>query len=188
MRCHPVPSGAVPCPAVRCGAVPCCAMLSFEDTVPGIMRSTRYQVPVCSCVLFCLPSSLIVHPLGPVLVSPTRKSHSYCQSECDIANKHKALHRAISSAQVALGITKSLVAPNHGPLLSAPFAFSCVLPYASVPGGVSRLPSGALCISYSSILMFRSSGDCARPKLLDKERWSQTLAGDGLWRLARSCG
>ena len=42
--------------AVRCRAVPCCAVLSFEHTtVPGTMRSTRYQVPVRTCVYssFC---------------------------------------------------------------------------------------------------------------------------------------
>ena len=40
---------------------------------------------------------------------------------------------------------KTLVAPNHGPLLSAPFTLRCVvLPCASVAGGVTRPPSGAL--------------------------------------------
>ena len=45
---------AVPYPALRCGAVPCCAALSFVHTaVPG-MRSTRYQVPACTCgLVFC---------------------------------------------------------------------------------------------------------------------------------------
>ena len=39
------------------------------------------------------------------------------------------------------------------------------------------------------VLEFRSSGDdCARPKSLDEEIWSQTLADDGLRRLARSRG
>ena len=48
------------------------------------------------------------------------------------ANKHASQHRAISSTQLALAIIKSLVAPIQGSLLSASFAFSCVLPCASV--------------------------------------------------------
>ena len=53
----------------------------------------------------------------------------YCGSERDIANKHAVQHRAFSSAQVALGIIISLVAPNHGPLLSAAFTF-CIFLHA----------------------------------------------------------
>ena len=54
--CH-----VVPCLTLRCGAVPCCAFVRTYCTryhakykVPGIMRSTRYQVPVCTCVLVFL--------------------------------------------------------------------------------------------------------------------------------------
>ena len=36
-------------------------------------------------------------------------------------NTQHSTDRAISSVQVALGTIESLVAPNHGPLLSAPF-------------------------------------------------------------------
>ena len=60
----------------------------------------------------------------------------------NVTNPASTQHSVISSAQVALGIIKSLVAPNHGPLLSAPFA--CILPFASVAGVVSRSRSGAL--------------------------------------------
>ena len=66
------------------------------------------------------------------VISPTSTQHS--------------TGRAISSAQVALGIIKSPVAPNHGPHLSAPFIFSYILPCASVAGGVSRLQSAALVV------------------------------------------
>ena len=52
--------------------------------------------------------------------------------ERDIANKDTAQHRAVSSAQVALGIIKTLVPPHRGPLLSAPFTSSCTIPCASV--------------------------------------------------------
>ena len=46
----------VPCFALRCVGEPCCAalrcaVLSFEYAAPGITRSVRYQVPVCTCVL-----------------------------------------------------------------------------------------------------------------------------------------
>ena len=54
------------------------------------------------------------------------------------STQHSAQHTAIinSSAQAALGIVNSLVAPNHGPVapnygpvLSAPSTgFSCILP------------------------------------------------------------
>ena len=43
-------------------------------------------------------------------VTPVTKAHSTAEH-----------NRAICSAQAALGIIKSLFAPNRGPLLSAPF-------------------------------------------------------------------
>ena len=55
-----------------------------------------------------------------------------------------AQHRASSTAQVVLANIESLIAPNHGPFLSATIAFSCILPCASVAGGVSRPRSGVL--------------------------------------------
>ena len=71
---------------------------------------------------------------------PTRRQYfTYFRSERDI-KKHAAQRRAISSAQASLGIiVNSLFAPNnHGPLLPAPYTcFSCILPSASVAGGVS---------------------------------------------------
>ena len=42
-------------------------------------------------------------------------------------HRQQAQHKAVSSAQVALGIIKSLVAPNHGPLLSVPLTFGCII-------------------------------------------------------------
>ena len=76
-------------------------------------------------------------------MSVFHKLHPYCRSERGIANKYTAQHRPISSAQVALGTVKSLVATNHGPLISAPFTFSCVLPCANVAGNDSRPQGGA---------------------------------------------
>ena len=98
------------------------------------------------CVLVCL---LFHH----WFCSPSRSSSRfflrklhpyYCRSERDIDNVQHSTDRAISSAQVARAIFKSLVALNHGPL-SASFTFiSWNLPCASVAGGVSRPRSGAL--------------------------------------------
>ena len=99
------------------------------------------------------------------MLFPPRKLHPYCRSERDTANKHTVQHKAICSAQVALGIIKSLFAPNHGPLLSAPFTcFSCILPCASVAGGVSRPRSGALVFN---IIILTTSD-----RILCSKKWS----------------
>ena len=105
VRCSAVPCGAVPCHAVpclalRCSAVPCSAVLSFEHTVvPGIMRSARHQILVCTCVLVlfvdCSFGPLHVPPppqVTPVLPIIERTRHSQY--------KRTAQHGATSSAQV----------------------------------------------------------------------------------------
>ena len=93
---------------------------------PGMRRSTRCQVPVVRvCTrLFAFVVDFVLH-LGPLrdIFFANFSLHS-CRSKRDIANIQHSTDRAISSAQVALGIIKSLVALNHGPLLSAPFTFS----------------------------------------------------------------
>ena len=64
---------------------------------------------------------------------------------------HSAQHRAAinNCAQAVLGIINSLVTPNHGPLLSAPFTcFSCIFRCASEAGGISRPLNGALVGTY----------------------------------------
>ena len=91
----------------------------------------------------CIFAFFIDCPLGP-RVFFLRKLHPYCRSERDIASKHTAQHRAISSGQVAFTFIKSFVAPNRGPLLSTPFTFCCILPCASVAAVVSRPRIGAL--------------------------------------------
>lgn len=53
--------------------------------------------------------------------------HPYCRSKRGIANKPTAQRRPIDSAHVALGVFKPIVAPNHGPHISAPFIFRSVL-------------------------------------------------------------
>ena len=135
------PSGAVRCRALPCGAVPCCAVLCFLSNKQQYQVScdTRYR-PVCTCVLVFFSLSSFDCPLS-VILPPSRKLHPYWRSERDIANKHTQ-H---STGQSALGIFKSLDAPNnHAPLRSAAFTFSCILPCASVAGGVSRPRSGAV--------------------------------------------
>ena len=94
---------AVRCCALPCGAVPCCAVLSFEHTTaaPDIMR---YQVPI-GCVRVC-PSSfrflhLIILSRSSFFVENYTNTCPYWRSERDVANRHTAQHRPISSAQVA---------------------------------------------------------------------------------------
>ena len=97
------------------------------------------------CFRHCSLSVLLMSP-------PPAKLHPYCRSESDMASKPTAQHRAISSAQEALGIVRSLVASNYGPLLFAPVTPCCTLPCASLAGGISRPRIGALvpstCIPY----------------------------------------
>ena len=91
--------------------------------------------------------------LGPYVPPPpandTRTADQNVASST--STKHSAQHRATinSSAQAALGIINSLVAPNHGRVLSAPFtSFNCILPSASEAGGASHPLSGALVLSH----------------------------------------
>ena len=106
-----------------------------------VLKYVRVYWYVYTAAVYCC---LLVFLLSPLIVL-SRSSCSFrnlhpCSRSRDIASKHAAHHRAASSAQVALGIIKSLVAPNHGPLLSAPITFCCLLPYASV-GGVYVPPA-----------------------------------------------
>ena len=92
---------------------------------------------------------------------PPTKLHRYCRSKRDTANKHTAQHRAICSAQAALGMINSLFAPNHGPLFPAPF--TCT----SVAGGVRRPRSGALVSNTSFYVTFlRAHIEQTRPHLI----------------------
>ena len=117
-------SAVLPYLALRCGAVLCRAALCFLSNTPSTSYA-KYRVPktgmhVCTRLfdvfIDCPPSRSSWRLFS-------RKLHPYCRSEHDVANKHTAQQRAISSAPVALGIIKSLVAANHGPLLSASFTF-----------------------------------------------------------------
>ena len=113
-----VRSRTVRCRALRCGAVSCCAVLSFEHrAVPGIIR----VVVMCYLSSFFFfytmyAFNLIFH--GP-LFFPPRKLPPYCRSKRNTVKKstHSTAehNRATCSAQAALGIIKSLFAPDHGP-------------------------------------------------------------------------
>ena len=81
---------------------------------------------------YCFFHSIVLSRYSSYLCFLFRKLHPYCRSERDVANTQKSQHKTISSAQVDLGIIKSLIALNHGPLLSDPFTFSGTLPGASV--------------------------------------------------------
>ena len=93
-------------------------MLSLEP--PRVPPGT-----VSMCVLvFLLFRRGFCSPSRPFSRFFLRKLHPYyCRSERDIADIQHSTDRASNSAQVALGIIKSLVALNYGPLLSAPFTF-----------------------------------------------------------------
>ena len=120
----------VPCGAVRFGAVcpwlRCCVVLrcvlSFEHrAVPGMKRVVVYYFfllySFSTCIRsFTAPCSF-PHANYPRTadqnVTPVTKAHSTAEHN----------NKAICYAQVALGIIKSLFAPNRGPHLSA--AFTC---------------------------------------------------------------
>ena len=126
--CGAVRCCALPCGSVLCRAAPCYAVLSFVHTVPGVVRSTRYQVPVCTCVLVCFaffidcPLSVVFTFFFSSQVPPVLPIRTLHRQQATLHST--AQHGAISSAQAALGSIKSLLAPSHGPLLSVPFTFS----------------------------------------------------------------
>ena len=109
------------------------------------------MIKVPGTIMYVLSTRILLssvdRPLSVPMSPLPRKYHTYCRSERDI-NKHTAQRRAMNSARAPSGMTiNSLFAPNnHGPLLPAPLAcFSCILPCASVAGGVNSPRSGALC-------------------------------------------
>ena len=105
---------------------------------------SSYYVPVCTCVLLCNRLVAFFNDCRvSVLMIFFRKWHLRCLSQRDIASKHTAQRRTISSAQ-ALGTIKSLVAPNNESFFTASFTSSCVLPCAMAAGSVSRPRGRAL--------------------------------------------
>ena len=138
-------------PVLACCRQACIISTAQRSTAQSALQAS-YYVPVYTCVYCCVLvffAFFINCPLSVLFTTSIlfRKLHPYCRSERYSASKPISQHRAISSAQIALGIIKLLVAPNHGPLLSAPFAFCSLTPCASVAGGVSRPRSGALIVN-----------------------------------------
>ena len=104
-----------------------------------------YAFLYSTLAFFKVDCSLLV----PIISSPANYTRTADQNVTSpTSTRHSAQHRTTvnSSAQAALGIINSLVAPNHGPFLLAPFTcFSCILPYASGAGGVPPV-DGALAV------------------------------------------
>ena len=124
-----------------------------------MMRSTRYQAPVCTCcVLVCLLSSVDCPLSAPM---PHPPPANYTRTADQNVSSPSTQHSTTSSAQAALGIVNALVAPKHGLLLSALFTcFSCMLPSASEAGGVNRPRSGALVELRIFIFLLKVLGWC----------------------------
>ena len=102
------PGGTVRRRAFPRGAVLCrAALLCF---LSNMLYQVSSEVParpgtgMYACIL----------SLGFLPLTVFRKIHPYYRSERDIANNHIAQHREVSSAQAALGIIKSRVAPMTG--------------------------------------------------------------------------
>ena len=108
-----------------CGARPCAF---FRTTQSTTMHWAKYQVPgtgsTCVYSSFCFFVVDFVLYLGPLrdffFANYTRTTTADQNVTSPIQH---STDRAISSAKVALGTIKSLVALNHGPLLSAPFKY-----------------------------------------------------------------
>ena len=79
-----------------------------------------------SSCFFLLSSKLIV--LSRSLCSPPLANYTRT-ADHSVTSPTSAQHKATinSSAQAALGVINSLIAPNHGPFLSPPFTYVHVL-------------------------------------------------------------
>ena len=127
VRCRAVPCGVVPCPAVRSGFMLRCAFFRTYSSTRHMMRSTRYRyvrvsLSSFSCFFFKVDCPLSVRMPHPPPTNYTRTADQ--NVTLPTSTQHSA--HVYSSAQAALGIINSLVAPNHGPLLSVPFPYVLV--------------------------------------------------------------
>ena len=152
----------VRCRALPCGTVRCCRPALYFIRTSRTGYYAKYQVPgtgmyVCTSLAFvlCLASLVLSTPF---VFPANHLVHPYCRSECSIANKHKAQQRAISSAYLALGIIKSLVAPIRAPLFFAPFAFSCVLRCAHVAKPLYPLATSMGVMFFSRVIHLSKRG------------------------------
>ena len=122
--CVALPCSAMPCRAVPCCAVLRCALFRTQYQVSCEVPGTRYRY-VRACTRFFFAFFLDCPPSRSASRFFLRKLHPYCRSERDIANKNTAQHR--QDHQLCTSSSwhyQLLVAPNRGPLLSAPFTFS----------------------------------------------------------------
>ena len=85
----------------------------------------RYVRVYCCVLVFCFLHWWFF--LGPLHVFVSVNHTRIADHQNVTLPASTAPHKAISSAQVAFGIIKPLVAPNHGPHLSASFTFCCML-------------------------------------------------------------
>ena len=141
---------AAPCAAVPCPAVLSRAALCFFSSIQQyhVSRDTRYRPPVCTWALAVSLSSFDC-PLGP---SPPE---NYTRTgDHNVTSPTSTQHRVISSAQVALGIIKSLDAPNHGPLPSAAFTFSCITSLRERSGRRQAPAERSPCTNYTNHTTF----------------------------------
>ena len=101
---------------MRCCVVLRCVLFFDHRAVPGIIRVVVYYFSFFFFFMY-----LIFH--GPLFFPPHAKyPRTADQNVTPVTKAHSTAehNRAISSAQAAFGIIKSLFAPNHGPLLTAP--------------------------------------------------------------------
>ena len=114
---------------------------------------------MCVCVLLSTRffAFFIDCPLSVLFMSPPRKLHPYGRSERDITSKRTSQRGAINSALiVALGIIKSLVATNCGPLLSAPFIFFVCLFFLARAKRAASATRGAKPLQYVLLVLLLS--------------------------------
>ena len=104
-----------------------------RQLAPPQQTTTDFLIDVLSslitlrCSSCSLPSQIT--PVLPIRTWNRQQAHS-------IVARQSVLHKTI----------KSIVAPNHGAVISALFTFCSIRPCASVAGGVSRPRSGALAV------------------------------------------
>ena len=135
-RCA-VPCGVVPCLALRCGVVLRCALFRTYSSATGIrvvyssFVFSTFDLSWSPCLF---PRANYTRTADQNVTPPTSTQHSTGQF---------ALHKQL------LALSNRCSYQIMGIFLSAPYTCSsCILPCASVAGGVSRPRSGALVQKY----------------------------------------
>ena len=141
----------MPCLALRCGSVSCCAVLYFEHTaVPGVYV---LYIPFCLLVIH-----LIYLCRSPFIAPHANYTCNADQNVTPPTSTQHSTDRAICSAQAALGIIKTLFAPKHGSLLSAPLtclvAFFLAQALRAVQPPAERSPCSTHYLRYRMCYVF----------------------------------